>query len=107
MEGGIRGERGRTNATEKGLGRRTAKEKSWLCTGLQGEDRESASERASGNKGKIEGETRVRPVGGSTGVNTSRRRTCVRFVERGGVEGGERGDEEAAKEEEGAGGGRK
>lgn len=47
--------------------------------------RERASERASGNKGKIEGETRVRPVGGSTGVNTSRRRTCVRFVERGGV----------------------
>lgn len=52
-------------------------------------------------------ERRVRPVGGSTGVNTSRRRTCVRFVERGGVEGGERGDKEAAKEEEGAGGGRK
>lgn len=47
--------------------------------------RERASERASGNKGKIEGETRVRPVGGSTGVNTSWRRTCVRFVERGGV----------------------
>lgn len=53
-------------------------------------------------------ERRARPVGGSTGVNASRRRrTCVRFVERGGVEGGERGDEEAAKEEEGAGGGRK
>lgn len=73
-----------------------------------GGSRIRASERASsGNKGKIEGETRVRPVGGSTGVNTSRRRTCVRFVERGGVEGGERGDEEAAKEEEGADGGRK
>lgn len=103
--GGIRGERGWTNATEKGLGRRTArKRRVGYARGCRGRI-ENPSERASsGNKGRIEGETRVRPVGGSTGVNTSRRRTCVRFVERGGVEGGERGGRGGG---EGVGGGRR
>lgn len=58
LEGGIRGERGRTNATEKGLGRRDSEREELVMHGVAGGGSRSRASEHSGNKGKIEGETR-------------------------------------------------